>query len=82
MLSEEFAETKRLLVPLASGGSKDGNESVLGRISAGSGSSGFGFGWCFSPTVFGFGYQKTSGFEVDFKFYLRITVGAPIKTTH
>jgi hypothetical protein len=42
--------------------SKDGNGAVLGRISAGFGSSGFGFGLDFSPTVFGFGAPKLIGF--------------------
>jgi len=32
--------------------SKDGSGSVSGRISAGFGSAGFGFGSLFSPTVF------------------------------
>ena len=36
---------------------KDGNGTVLGRISAGFGSCGFGFGDDFSPTVFGFGFK-------------------------
>lgn len=61
--------------------SKNGNGAVSGRISAGFGSSGFGFGDCFSPTVFGFGYPKISGFGVDFQFYLRITFGASNKSS-
>ena len=36
--------------------------AVLGRISAGFGSRGFGFGDDFSPTVFGFGAPKPIGF--------------------
>ena len=35
--------------------SKDGNGSVLDRISAGFEFRGFGFGYDFSPMVFGFG---------------------------
>jgi len=41
---------------------KDGSGSVLVRISAGFGSSGFGFGGSFSSTVFGFGAPKPFGF--------------------
>jgi hypothetical protein len=41
---------------------KDGNGAVSGRICAGFGSSGFGFGLDFSPTVFGFGTPKLIGF--------------------
>jgi hypothetical protein len=41
---------------------KDGNGAILGRISAGFGSSGFGFGLDCSPTVFGFGAPKLIGF--------------------
>jgi hypothetical protein len=41
---------------------KDGNGAVSGRISAGFGSSRFGFGLDFSPTVFGFGAPKLIGF--------------------
>jgi len=36
--------------------SKDGSGAVSGRISAGFGSRGFGFGDNFPPTVFGFGF--------------------------
>jgi len=39
--------------------SKDGNGSVLDRISAGFEFRGFGFGYDFSPMVFGFGPPKT-----------------------
>ena len=48
------------------GGTKDGNGSGLGRISAGFGFCGFGFGDGFSPTVFGFGAPKPSRFRVWF----------------
>ena len=41
---------------------KDGSGAVSGRISAGFGSRGFGFGDDFSPTVFGFGAPKPIGF--------------------
>jgi hypothetical protein len=41
---------------------EDGNGAVSGRISAGFGSSGFGFGLDFSPTVFGFEAPKFIGF--------------------
>jgi hypothetical protein len=47
---------------------KDGNGSVSGRISAGFGSSGFGFGDDFSPTVLGFGAPKPIGFGFRFGF--------------
>jgi hypothetical protein len=55
---------------------KDGNVAVLGRISAGFGSSGFGFGLDFSPTVFGFGAPKLigSGFSpVDIQWITEIS---------
>jgi hypothetical protein len=47
--------------------SKDGNGVVSGQISAGFGSSGFGFGLDFSPTVFGFGARLffTRGYPMD-----------------
>jgi hypothetical protein len=48
--------------------SKDGNGAVSGRISAGFGSSGFGFGLDFLPTVFGFGAPKLIGFGFGFGF--------------
>jgi hypothetical protein len=41
---------------------KDGNGAVSGQISAGFGSSGFGFGFDFSPTVFRFRAPKLIGF--------------------
>ena len=47
---------------------KDGNGSVLVRISMGFGSSGFGFGGSFSSTVFGFGAPKPIGFGFGFGF--------------
>ena len=48
--------------------SKDRSGSVSGRISAGFGSRGFGFGDDFSPTVFGFGAPKPIGFGFGFGF--------------
>ena len=42
--------------------------AVLGRISAGFGSRGFGFGDDFSPTVFGFRAPKPIGFCFGFGF--------------
>ena len=48
--------------------SKDGNGAVSGRISAGFGSCGFGFGDDFSPTVFGFEALKSIGFGFSFGF--------------
>ena len=41
---------------------RDGNGSVSGRVSAGFGPSGFGFGDDFSPTIVGFGAPKPIGF--------------------
>ena len=45
---------------------KDDNGSGLGRISAGFGFCGFGFGDGFSPTVFGFRAPKPFGFGFGF----------------
>ena len=47
---------------------KDGSGSVSGRISAGFGFCGFGFGDDFSPVVFGFGAPKLIGFDFGFGF--------------
>jgi hypothetical protein len=49
---------------------KDGNRTVLGQISAGFESHGFGFINDFSPTVFGFGALKPIGFGFGFGFPL------------
>ena len=47
---------------------KDGNGSVSGRISADFEFCGFGFGYDFSSTVFGFGAPKFIGFGFGFGF--------------
>ena len=46
----------------------DGNGSVSGRISTGFRFCGFGIGYYFSPTVFGFGALKLIEFGFRFGF--------------
>ena len=60
-LFEKYVFLLRLVV-------KDGNRSGLGRISAGFGFYGFGFGDGFLPTVFRFGAPKPIGFVFGFGF--------------
>ena len=61
-LNNDHGVTERL----RRAGHKDGNGAVSGRISAGFGSCGFGFGDDFSPTVFGFGAPKPIEFGFGF----------------
>ena len=46
----------------------DGKGSVSGQISTGFGFCGFGIGYDFSPTVFGFGAPKLIRFSFGFGF--------------
>jgi hypothetical protein len=46
----------------------DGSGLILGRISTDFGSSGFGFGDNFAPTVLGFGALKPIRFGFGFSF--------------
>ena len=61
---------------------KDGNGSVSGRISAGYGSSRFGFGDDFSPRSSGSGLRNLSGSVSNLNFHQWILHGYPfgIKT--